>query len=87
MRAVAPGQVWTTSNPDASIESFGADAASPSEDNHIQQLREAMDKTSAVNPIAAGVLRARVGRVRVLWHGWADGWARGFSALHSARGT
>lgn len=63
VRAVAPGQVWTTSNPDASIESFGADAASPSEDNHIQQLREAMDKTSAVNPIAAGVLRARVGQL------------------------
>lgn len=63
VRAVTPGQVWTTSNPDASIEAFGGDAASPSEDHHIQQIREAMDKTSAVNPIAAGVLRARVGQL------------------------
>ncbi len=63
VRAVTPGQVWTTSNPDAAIESFGGDAASPSEDNHIQQIREAMDKASAVNPIAAGVLRAKVGQL------------------------
>lgn len=63
VRAVTPGQVWTTSNPDASIEAFGGDAASPSEDNHIQQIREAMDKASAVNPIAAGVLRAKVGQL------------------------
>ena len=62
-RTVSPGQIWTTSNPDASIQSFGGDAASPSEDNHIQQIREAMDKTSAVSPLAAGLLRARVGQL------------------------
>ncbi len=63
IRAVTPGQVWTTSNPDASIDAFGGDAASPSEDNHIQHIREALDKTSAINPIAAGLLRARVGQL------------------------
>lgn len=63
VRHVAPGQVWSTSNPDASIQSFGGDADSPSEDSHIEQIREAMDKTSAVNPLAAGLLRARVGQL------------------------
>jgi len=63
VRAVSPGQVWMTSNPDASIQAFGGDAASPSEDNHIQQIREAMDKTSTVNPLAAGLIRARVGQL------------------------
>lgn len=62
-RTVSPGQIWTTSNPDASIQSFGGDASSPSEDNHIQQIREAMDKTSAVSPLAAGLLRARIGQL------------------------
>ncbi len=62
-RAISPGQIWTTSNPDASIQSFGGDADSPSEDNHIQQIREAMDKASAVSPLSAGLLRARVGQL------------------------
>ena len=62
-RSVTPGQVWTTSNPDASIQAFGGDAASPSEDNHIQHIREAMDKASAVNPLVAGLIRARVGQL------------------------
>lgn len=31
-------------------------------------------------------LRARVVRTRELWHAWADGWARGFSALCQAQG-
>jgi len=58
---VAPGQIWTTDNPDASIEAFGADADSPSEESHIEDLREAMDKVSAVTPLAAGVIRAKLG--------------------------
>jgi len=60
---IAPGQVWSTDNPDASVEAFGGDAESPSEDSHIQQIREAMDKTSAINPLAAGLLRAKVGQL------------------------
>ena len=58
---VGPGQVWSTDNPDASVEPIGGDAASPSEDSHIEELREAMDKASSVTPVAAGVLRARLG--------------------------
>ncbi len=62
-RPVGPGQMWATDNPDASIESFGGDADTPSEDAHITEVREAMDKTSGVSPIAAGVLRGRVGNL------------------------
>ncbi len=58
---IGPGQIWATDNPDASIEAFGADAESPSEEAHIEDLREAMDKVSAVTPLAAGVLRSRLG--------------------------
>jgi hypothetical protein len=38
-RPVGPGQMWTTHNDNASIEEFGHDAGSPSEDAHIAQLR------------------------------------------------
>jgi len=62
-RPVRPGQMWATDNPEASIETFGGDAASPSEDAHIAELREAMDKTSTVTPVAAGLLRAKVGNL------------------------
>ncbi len=60
---VTPGTVWSTDNPDASIESFGGDGASPSEESHIEQIREAMDKASAVPPLAGGVVRAKVGNL------------------------
>ncbi|MEM9066444.1 MAG: phage portal protein [Planctomycetota bacterium] len=60
---VGPGTVWSTDNPDASIQSFGGDGASPSEDAHIEQIREAMDKQSGVPPLAAGVVRARIGNL------------------------
>ncbi|MEQ8770234.1 MAG: phage portal protein [Phycisphaerales bacterium] len=60
---VTPGSVWSTNNPDASIESFGGDGASPSEESHIEQIREAMDKASAVPPLAGGVVRAKVGNL------------------------
>jgi hypothetical protein len=62
-RPIAPGRMWATDNPEASIEAFGGDAESPSEDAHIAQLREAMDKTSGVTPLAAGLLRDRLGRL------------------------
>lgn len=60
---VGPGQVWSTDNPDAEIVAFGGDASSPSEDAHIEQVREAMDKVSAVPPLAGGVVRARIGNL------------------------
>jgi len=62
-RPIAPGRMWATDNPDASIEVFGGDAACPSEDSHIEQLREALDKTSGVTPLAAGLLRDRLGNL------------------------
>lgn len=60
-KPVGPGQMWSTDNPDASIQVIRGDADAPSESNHIDELREAMDKTSAVTPVASGVLRARLG--------------------------
>ena len=60
---VAPGQMWMTHNLDASIESFGGDAQSPSEAAHISEIREAMDKTSSVTAVAAGLLRGKVGHL------------------------
>lgn len=60
---VSPGTVWSTDNPEASIDSFGGDAASPSEDRHIGEIRQAMDKVSGVPPVASGVIEARVGNL------------------------
>ncbi len=60
---IAPGQLWTTDNPDAGVDAFGGDVAAPGEDNHIEQVRQAMDKTSSVTPIAAGVLGGKVGQL------------------------
>lgn len=60
---VAPGEVWTTEDPEASVEEFGGDAASPSEEAHIQEVREAMDKMSGVPPLASGVVRAKIGNL------------------------
>src|SRR5690606_944669 len=42
--AVGPGQIWSTDNPDAQITAFGGDADSPSERDHIGEVREALDK-------------------------------------------
>ena len=62
-RAVAPGRMWCTDNPDASIQAFGGDVATPSEDVHIMEIREAMDKTSGVTPVVAGVLKGKTGNL------------------------
>jgi Phage portal protein, SPP1 Gp6-like len=62
-RPVGPGQMWATDNPDASITEFGGDSGTPSEDAHISEIREAMDKTSTVSPLATGLLRAKVGNL------------------------
>lgn len=60
---VGPGQLWSTDNPDASVEEFGGDASSPSEEAHILEIREALDKTSGVPPLASGVVRAKIGNL------------------------
>ena len=60
---VGPGQMWSTDNPDAAIDTFGGDAACPSEDAHIGEVREALDKISGVTPVAAGLIRGKVGNL------------------------
>jgi hypothetical protein len=62
-KPVSPGRMWHTDNPEASIEEFGGDAAAPSEDLHIAEIREAMDKTSGVTPVVAGVLKNKLGNL------------------------
>ena len=62
-RPVGPGQMWQADDPNASIQEFGGDGDSPSEEAHINELRQAMDKTSAVPPVAAGLLRDKVGNL------------------------
>ena len=61
--SVGPGVVWSTDNPDAQIQSFGGDAHSPSEDSHIDEIREAMDKISGVPPVAGGVVKTKLGNL------------------------
>ncbi len=60
---VGPGLIVSTNNPDAAIEAFGGDASSPSEERHVQEVREALDKLSGVPPLAAGVVRAKLGNL------------------------
>jgi len=62
-RPVGPGQMWATANLNASIEEFGSDSGSPSEDAHIDQIRQAMDKVSGVSPLAAGLISGNVGNL------------------------
>jgi hypothetical protein len=60
---VGPGILLSTDNENASITSFGGDAASPSEDRHVDEVREALDKISGVPPLATGVVRAKIGNL------------------------
>lgn len=60
---VGPGMMWHTDNPEAKIEEFGGDSGSTSEAEHIQQVRDAMEKSSGVAAIAAGIIRNRIGNL------------------------
>ncbi|HVS72541.1 MAG TPA: phage portal protein [Phycisphaerae bacterium] len=62
-RPIGPGQMWQTDNTAATVEAFGGDAASPSESAHIEEVREALDKISGVPPVAAGLLRDKLGNL------------------------
>ncbi|KKN34195.1 hypothetical protein LCGC14_0796030, partial [marine sediment metagenome] len=62
-KPVSPGRMWCTDNPDATIEEFGGDSSVPSEDKHINEIREAMDKISGVTPVVAGVLKNKLGNL------------------------
>ncbi len=60
---VAPGVVWSTDNPDASVEAFGGDGSSPSEERHVEEVRTALDKLSGVPPLAGGVVQGKIGNL------------------------
>jgi hypothetical protein len=60
---VSPGRMWQTDNEGASIVEFGGDSSCPSEEAHISDLREALDKASGVSPVAAGAIKNRIGRL------------------------
>ena len=62
-RPVGPGQMWATENLDASIEEFGGDKSTPSEESHILEIREAMDKASGVSPLVTGIVRDKIGNL------------------------
>lgn len=62
-KPVAPGRIWATDNPEATIEEFGGDGNCPSENLHIAEIREAMDKVSGVTPVVAGVLKNKLGNL------------------------
>jgi len=62
-KPVSPGRMWYTDNPEAAIEEFGGDAAAPSEDLHIAEIRESLDKASGVTPLVAGVLKDKLGNL------------------------
>ncbi|MHC4636090.1 MAG: phage portal protein [Planctomycetota bacterium] len=62
-KPVSPGRMWFTDNPEAAIEEFGGDSRTPSEDRHIGEIREAMDKLSGVTPLVAGVIRSKLGNL------------------------
>jgi len=60
---ISPGRMWSTDNENANVIEFGGDSACPSEEAHLSDLREAMDKASGVTPIAAGAIKGRIGRL------------------------
>jgi len=55
--------MWCTDNQQASIEEFGGDRSCPSENLHITEIRDAMDKISGVTPVVAGVLKNKLGNL------------------------
>ncbi len=60
---VGPGRMWATDRTDADVLEFGGDSHCPSEEAAIADVREALDKSSGVTPIAAGAIKGRVGQL------------------------
>ena len=60
---VAPGRMWLTDNENADIVEFGGDEETYGEDNHLSDMRDAMDKISCVTPIAAGAIKGKIGNL------------------------
>lgn len=61
--SIGPGSVIVSESPEAQIEEFGGSTHDAGEDRHIEEIREAMDKASAVPPIAAGAIQAKFGNL------------------------
>ena len=62
-RTISPGRMWFTDNQNAKVEQFGGDSYAPSEERHIDEIREAMDKISGITPVVAGVLKNKLGNL------------------------
>jgi hypothetical protein len=62
-KPMSPGRMWCTDNQQASIEEFGGDGDCPSENLHITEIRDAMDKISGVTPVVTGVLKNKLGNL------------------------
>lgn len=60
---VQPGRMWVTDNEKADVIEFGGDSGGAAESLHIADIREALDKTSGVSPVAAGAIKDRIGRL------------------------
>ena len=60
---VQPGRMWSSDNPEARVVEFGGDASSPGEEAAVREVREALDKQSGVNPVAAGAIHGKVGNL------------------------
>lgn len=60
---IGPGRMFSTDNDTAEIDEFGGDERCPSEEQHISDLRDALDKASAVPPVAAGAIKDRLGQL------------------------
>ena len=60
---VGPGRMWATDNKEAQVLEFGGDSSCPSEESHIAEIREAMDKTSGVSPVASGGVKNKLGHL------------------------
>ena len=60
---IRPGRMWATDNLEARIETFGSDTGSAAEADAIREVRQALDKTSGVNPAASGAIGGRVGNL------------------------
>jgi hypothetical protein len=58
-----PNRYWEGENENADIKEIGGDANCATEETHIAEVREAMDRASGVPPVAAGAIRNRIGNL------------------------
>lgn len=63
IKTISPGRILFAYNSDAKIDEFGGDSRSGSEETHIAEVRDALDKTSGVTPIVAGLIKSKIGNL------------------------